>query len=114
MRIGCFLKSDCSGKFRRLFLSGGAALVLVLASACAQLASAPTVDPASHLTEIAERVAATLTAAAPLPSFLPTAAPTKLAPTVVNAAPTGTAGAVPTPAVPASRFFTDARYALAD
>lgn len=95
----------------------GSLLLAVSLAACGQHAPTATTPPGAAETMIAERVAATLTSAVPLPGELPTSAPTT-APTAIAPPPTAlaavTAGPVPTAVVPTSQFFTDAVYELAD
>ncbi len=99
----------------RIFQLAGIAALAWLTTACGALVPASaTPDPSSFETQIAESVAATLTADAPLPNLLPTAAATVPAEPLPTALPPPTQGAIPTAAVPTSRFFTDARYELAE
>jgi hypothetical protein len=85
-----------------------------LTVACTPPVVTATPGPGTFATQIAAGVAATLTANAPLPNLLPTAAATlepRPSPTI---APGVTTGPIPTAAVPVSSFFTDARYVLAE
>lgn len=81
---------------------------------CGLLATTPTSVPGAFETLVAQGVAATLTAAVPLPGLIPTTAATAPVVTVPTTLPVSTAGAAPTSAIPSSRFFTDARYELAE
>ena len=83
-------------------------------AACGGRIPTPTAGPGAFETMVAQGVAATLTADVPLPQFLPTSPPTLAVTPLPTALPAHTAGSVPTAAIPVSRFFTDARYQLAD
>ena len=76
--------------------------------------SATAIPTGGFETLVARGVAATLTADAPLPVFLPTAAAASSTPGAMVTATPGTPVSAPSAVPPTSQFFTDAAYALAE